>query len=101
MKRIWIFCLCLASLSLVGCFHVPDEDWLPSKNKVETWNIQKDTEVEDAINSLTDWVNLISSQRDEKNNKVSESEDIIMDEENESIIDESTDLKIEDDIPEQ
>lgn len=101
MKKIWIFCLCLASLSLVGCFHVPDEDWLPSKNKVETWNIQKDTEVEDAINSLTDWVNLISSQRDEKNNKVSESEDIIMDEENESIIDESTDLKIEDDIPEQ
>ena len=101
MKKIWLFCLCLASLSLVGCFHVPDEDWLPSKNKVETWNIQKDTEVEDAINSLTDWVNLISSQRDEKNNKVSESEDIIMDEENESIIDESTDLKIEDDIPEQ
>ena len=44
---------------------------------------------------------MVSSQRDEKNNKVSESEDIIMDEENESIIDESTDLKIEDDIPEQ
>ena len=57
--------------------------------------------MEDAINSLTDWVNLISSQRDEKNNEVSESEDIIMDEENESIIDETTDLEIEDDIPEQ
>ena len=101
MKKIWFFCLCLASLCLAWCFHIPDEDWLPSKNKVETWNIHKDTEVEDAINSLTDWVNLISSQRDEKNNEVSESEDIIMDEKNESIVDENTDLEIEDDISEQ
>lgn len=101
MKKIWLFCLCLVSLSLAWCFHVPDEDWLPSKNKIESWSTQSDKEMEDAINSLTDWVNLISSQRDEKNNEVSESEDIIMDEENESIIDETTDLEIEDDIPEQ
>jgi len=37
MKKIWLFCLCLASLGLVGCFHIPDEDWLPSRNKVNTW----------------------------------------------------------------
>ena len=56
MKKIWLFCLCLASLSLVGCFHVPDEDWLPSKNNAKTEdlkkNVEKDEDVEHAINSL-------------------------------------------------
>lgn len=69
MKKIWLFCLCLASLSLVGCFHVPDEDWLPSKNKVNTWDSQKDDEVKNAINEFMDGVNLISSERDDMNNE--------------------------------
>ena len=61
MKKIWLFCLCLASLGLVGCFHIPDEDWLPSKNKVNTWDTQKDEEMEDALNGIMDWINMISS----------------------------------------
>ncbi len=65
MKRIWLFCLCLASLNLVGCFHIPDEDWLPSKNKVDTWNIQEDIEMQQAVDSLMEWFNIISAQRDE------------------------------------
>jgi hypothetical protein len=45
----------LTSLSLAGCFHVPDEDWLPSRNKVKTENVkQENVEVEQAINSLVD-----------------------------------------------
>ena len=68
MKKIWLFRLCLASLSLVGCFHVPDEDWLPSKNKVNTWDSQKDDEVKNVINEFMDGVNLISSERDDLDN---------------------------------
>lgn len=69
MKKIWLFCLCLASLGLVGCFHVPDEDWLPSKNKIDTWNVQKDTWMQQAVDSLIEWINIISSQRDEMKNE--------------------------------
>ena len=69
MKKIWLLCLCLASFSLVGCFHVPDEDWLPSKNKVNIWNTQKNDEVENAINEFMDEVTLISSEWDEMNNE--------------------------------
>ena len=69
MKKIWLFCLCLASLTLVGCFHIPDEDWLPSKNKVNTWDSQKDDEVKNVINEFMDGVNLISSERDDLNNE--------------------------------
>ena len=71
IKKIWLFCLCLASLNLVGCFHVPDEDWLPSRNKVKTEDMKKENaEVEQAINSLVDWFNMISSEWDEmKNNE--------------------------------
>ncbi len=66
IKKIWLFCLCLASLSLVGCFHVPDEDWLPSRNKVKTENMKKENaEVEQAINSLVDWFNMVSTQRND------------------------------------
>lgn len=60
MKKIWLFCLCLASLSLVGCFHVPDEDWLLSSDKAWTWDIKND-EMDEALNSLMDWINMISS----------------------------------------
>ena len=61
MKKIWLFCLCLASLSLVWCFHVPDEDWLPSRNKINSEEVKNDKEVEDAIDSFMDWINTISS----------------------------------------
>jgi len=72
MKKIWLLCLCLASLSLVWCFHIPDEDWLPSKNKVNTWDTQKDEEMEDALNGIMDWINMISSEWNEKNGEDSE-----------------------------
>ncbi len=63
MKKIWLLCLCLAGLSLVWCFHVPDEDWLPSKNKVKTENVEKDEELEQALNSFMDWINVVSTKR--------------------------------------
>ena len=64
MKKIWLLCLCLASLNLVGCFHIPDEDWLPSRNKVNTWNTQSE-DVEKALNSFMEWINMVSSQRND------------------------------------
>ena len=70
IKKIWFICLWLASLALAGCFHIPDEDWLPSRNKVDTGNIEKDKDMEDAINSIMDWFNMISSElnvNDEEN----------------------------------
>lgn len=85
MKKIWLLCLCLASLNLVGCFHIPDEDWLPSKNKVNTWNIEKQDEMDQAINSFMDWLDMISSEWDEMNNNESvltyswKSEELIVD----------------------
>ena len=68
MKKIWLFCLCLASLSLVGCFHVPDEDWLPNRNKVNTWNIEKENRMDQTLDLFVDWINSISSERDGINN---------------------------------
>ena len=93
MKKIWLFCLCLASLTLVWCFHVPDEDWLPSRNKVKTDEVKNDEEVEQAINSLMNWLNMISSGLDEtKNDENGE----VNDEESEDITgtgDESIDIE--------
>ena len=63
IKKIWFIWLWLYCLILAGCFHIPDEDWLPSKNKPET--IHKDDQVEQAINSFVDWMNMVSSQRNE------------------------------------
>ena len=102
IKRIWFVCLCLTSLSLVGCFHVPDEDWLPSRNKVET--TQKDNQVEETLNSFIDSVDMISSQRDEM--KDNEEEQITYEELDENTIEiedgivnnGSIGLEIEDDI---
>ena len=75
-KKIWLICLCLSIFSLSGCFHVPDEDWLPSKNKAKTEEVKKNVEVEQAVNSFMDWINMISSQWDEikdgENNEKSE-----------------------------
>ncbi len=68
MKKIWLICLCLAGLSLAGCFHVPDEDWLPSRNKVNSEESKKDVEFEQAVDSFMDWVNMISSEWDEVKN---------------------------------
>lgn len=64
MKKIWLLCLCLASLSLVGCFHIPDEDWLPSRNKVNTWGTQNN-DIEKALNSFMKWIDMVSSQRND------------------------------------
>ena len=83
MKKIWLLCLCLASLSLAGCFHVPDEDWLPSRNKVNTWNTQSE-DVEKALNSFMDWINVVSTQRNDMKNEWSE--EIITEDSNESTI---------------
>lgn len=84
MKKIRLLCLCLASLSLVGCFHVPDEDWLPSKNNVNTWDTQKNEEMEQALNSFMDWINIISSEWNELKNEETTSEGV-KEVENESI----------------
>lgn len=74
IKKIWLFCLCVAGLSLAGCFHIPDEDWLLSDNEVETENAEKGDEVEQAINSFMQWINVVSSQRndmkDEESNEI-------------------------------
>lgn len=67
MKKIWLLCLFLVSLSLTGCFHVPDEDWLPSKSNIETWDIKKDEEMEQALNSFIEGIDVVSTQRDELN----------------------------------
>ena len=79
MKKIWLLCLCLASLSLAGCFHIPDEDWLPSKDKVKTENVEKDDEVEQAINSFMQWIDMISSNwnelENEGNDEITEDDD--------------------------
>ena len=76
-KKIWLFCLCLASLSLAWCFHVPDEDWLLSSNESNTWNIDEEAEIQQAFNTFIDWINMISSnwdgiRNDERNNEETE-----------------------------
>lgn len=103
-KKIWLISLCLASLALVGCFHIPDEDWLPSRNKVDTWNIQKNDEVEQAVNSLIQWIDIVSSRNETKNSNESEAnqKEEPLDLENETISDENSDQeKIENIILEE
>ena len=98
IKKLWVVCLCLTSFSLIGCFHVPDEDWLPSKNKINTWNTQND-DVEKALNSFMDGIDMVSSQRNEmKNDEIKETnnedEEITTDNPDEIIVeikDEETD----------
>ena len=72
IKRIWLVCLCLASLNLVGCFHVPDKDWLPNKNKVETWDIWENNEMKNALNSFINGIDIVSQERNEIKNKEDE-----------------------------
>ena len=87
IKKIWFICLWLASLALAGCFHVPDEDWLLSSGKVETWDVKND-EMDEALNSLMDWINMISSDwNDLKNN---ESDEISTDDWSENTVEEET-----------
>ena len=68
IKKFWLICLCLASLNLVGCFHVPDKDWLPNQNKVETWDIGKNNEMENALNSFMNGIDIVSQERNEIKN---------------------------------
>ena len=92
IKKIWLICLWLTSLSLVGCFHVPDEDWLPSRNKVNTWGIQKNNQVEQALKSLIDWIDMISSQRSQVRDDEAEND------ENEASIEELKEITDEESI---
>ena len=92
IRKIWLICLWIASLTLVGCFHIPDEDWLPSKNKVKTWKVV-DNEMEQAFDSLVQWFGMISSQREEL-----ESQEIVELEnfDDEIVDEESIDTELED-----
>lgn len=58
----------MASLTLVGCFHIPDEDRLPSRNKVKTEEVKKDVELEQAVDSFMNWIDQISSEWNEMKN---------------------------------
>ena len=91
MKKIWLLCLCLASLGLAGCFHIPDEDWIPSRNKVKINDTKnEDVEMEQAINSLMDWFNKASNQWNEKNIKAND--EINIEEWNEDIVENEIDF---------
>ena len=83
IKKIWFICLWLASLALAGCFHIPDEDWLLSSDKAETWDVKND-EMDEALNSLMNWIDMISSDWD--NLKNNESDEISADNWNENTI---------------
>ena len=88
IKKIWFICLWLASLALAGCFHVPDEDWLLSNNnKAETWDVKND-EMYEALNSLMDWFDIISSGWN--NVKNDESDEINTDDWSENTVEEET-----------
>ena len=81
IKKIWLVCLCLAGLCLAGCFHVPNKDWLPSKNKVDSWENKKNDEMQQAVDSFVEWVDMFSSQRGEmKDNENVENEVVELDE---------------------
>ena len=91
IKKIWIICLWIASLCLVWCFHIPDEDWIPSRNKVEINDTKnEDVEMEQAINSLMDWFNKASNQWNEKNIKAND--EINVEEWNEDIVENEIDF---------
>lgn len=82
VKKLWLICLWIASLCLVGCFHIPDKDWLPSKNKINTWNVENNDEIEEVIDSFLMWVDMVSTQRngtiDDENSKTEiENESVI------------------------
>ena len=68
IKKIWFICLWLVSLTLAGCFHIPDEDWLLSTNEINTWNTDEEIEIEQAFNSFMDWIDMISSDWDNMKN---------------------------------
>lgn len=68
LEKIWLICLWIASLCLVWCFHIPDEDRLPSRNKVKTEEVKKDVELEQAVDSFMDWIDQISSEWNEMKN---------------------------------
>ena len=72
------------------CFHIPDEDWIPSRNKVKTEDVKNDGEVEQAINSLVDWFNKASNQWNEKNIKAND--EINIEEWNEDIVENEIDF---------
>lgn len=105
MKKIWLFCLCLAILSLVWCFHVPDKDWLPSKNKVNTWSTQKDDEIDQALNDIMEWINMFSSDwnelKNEENNEINTEELENTEVENEAINDEIENEEVENVVVEE
>ena len=69
IKKIWFVCLLFTSLVLVGCFHVPDEDWLLSDWETKL-NTGKNDDLNQAFDSFISDFNTISDQRTEmKNNE--------------------------------
>ena len=80
----WLVCLFFAGLTLAGCFHIPDEDWLPSKNKIDTWNVEGSDEIQQAMSSFMEKIDLISSQK--KEGKNNEKEEVSAEKLNETIV---------------
>ena len=66
IKKIWIIGLCLAGLCLAGCFHIPDEDWLPSKNKEKL--VETNNEFDEALDIFVQWMDVLSAQREQRKN---------------------------------
>lgn len=67
IKKIWFICLWFASLALVGCFHVPDKDWLLNNWETEL-NTDENNDLSHAFDSFIDDFNTISNQRTEIEN---------------------------------
>lgn len=101
ITKLWLISLCLFSLFMAGCFHVPDEDWLPNKNKIDTWDTLENKEIEQAIHSFMNWIDVVSSQRnDVKNNEDldiegEDDENIVSELENDTTNIEATDQEVE------
>jgi hypothetical protein len=75
----------------VWCFHIPDEDWIPNRNKVKINDTKnEDVEMEQAINSLKDWFNKASNQWNKKNIKAND--EINIEEWNEDIVENEIDF---------
>lgn len=92
IQKIWFFSLCLSLVILTGCFHIPDEDWLPSKNKVKVETTNNEEQIFlDSINTAKNMLNNINNSEETSNN-----ESTIINEEitNEEIIEDIDETKI-------
>jgi len=76
-SKIWFLFLCGISLTLAWCFHIPDEDWIFTKNSpVEEKKLtHEESEFIDSMNVLLDEFQKDNSN--ENNNEPSERENEI------------------------